>query len=299
MNSWKGPLFVLLSALCLSLNGTLQALAPEGATSLSICFARMTIGSAFLFTWCALSGRLPKRNSSPLPWKLLCLCAFLMFCSQSLFFIGLRYTGVAAGTVVNLAAIPIFSALIAAIFFHTRQSGAWYAATAVAVAGTALLCGQGADLSGTLAAMSLPIGAGLCYAIFLIFNKRLPQDIAPEGLMALIMGIVALIYSPVLFFFPMDWLFCIRGLLVALGLGVVSAGLGFSFITAGLRHTEPTTASTLGLAEPMVASCLGIFVLGEDSGPLTITGILLVFASIVILIIAEARQNPVRRNPAP
>ena len=294
MNNWKGPILVLLSALCLSLNGTLQALAPEGATSLSICLVRMVVGSAFLFGWCALSGRLPQKSPAALPWKLLAVCALCMLGAQSLFFIGLRYTGVAAGTVVNLASIPIFSALIAALFFHARQSAAWYAATAVAVAGTALLCGQGADLTGTLAAMSLPILAGLCYAVYLVFNKRLPQDIAPEALMALLMAMVALAYSPVLLFSPVDWVFSARGAMVALGLGVVSAGLGFSFITAGLRHTEPTTASTLGLAEPMVASCLGIFVLGEDSSLPALAGILLVFASIVILIASEARRRPGR-----
>ena len=54
-NTLKGSLLVLLSALCFSISGTLQAIAPDEATPFVITEARMLVGSLFLFIWCACS----------------------------------------------------------------------------------------------------------------------------------------------------------------------------------------------------------------------------------------------------
>ena len=290
-NELKGPFFILLSALCFGMSGTLQALAPEGATSLTVCLTRMAVGSLFLLGWCTVSGKIPAKLKG-LPWKAFGACACLLCCSQALFFIGMRHVGVAVGSVVNLASIPIFSALIAVFFFKRPQTRAWYFATAVAVSGIVLVSGPGSGSVEKLFYISLPVIAAIFYSVYLVINQRLPRAIAPEAAMAFIMGIGALIYTPVLFFDPIDWVWSsTRGIVVSLCLGVFSSGLAFSFVLAGLRLTSTTTAATLGLAEPMIASCLGIFLLGEDSGPLTLLGIGLVFLAIVILVTGEARRG--------
>ncbi len=290
-NELKGPIYILLSALCFGMSGTLQALAPEGATSLTICLTRMTIGSLFLLAWCAVSGKLPAALRG-LPWKSFAACALLLCASQGLFFIGMRHVGVAVGSVVNLASIPIFSALIALFLFKRPQSKAWYLATAVAVTGILLVSGLGSRSVEKLLYIALPIIAAVFYSFYLVINQRIPHAIAPEAVMTFIMGFAAMIYMPVLFFYPIDWVWSSwRGVSVSLSLGVVSAGFAFSLVLAGLRHTSTTTAATLGLAEPMVASCLGIFLLGEDSSPTTLAGIALVFLSIVILLVSEAKRG--------
>ena len=295
----KGPVFILLSALCFGMSGTLQALAPEEATSLTVCLTRMTVGSLFLLGWCAVSGKFPATLRG-LPWKAFAACACLLCFSQALFFIGMRHVGVAVGSVVNLASIPIFSALIAVFVFKRPQTPAWYFATAVAVTGIALVSGLGNSSVEKLFYISLPVIAAVFYSVYLVINQRLPHTIAPEAAMAFIMGIGALLYMPVLFFDPISWAWgSPRGIAVSLCLGVISSGFAFSFVLAGLRLTSTTTAATLGLAEPMIASCLGIFLLGEDSSPLTLLGIALVFLAIVILVISEARSDAKNRSVKP
>ena len=54
-----GPLLVLLGSLCFGTTGTLQAIAPEGATPFVITFVRMSVGALFLLAWSIACGRFP------------------------------------------------------------------------------------------------------------------------------------------------------------------------------------------------------------------------------------------------
>ena len=56
----KGPLLILLGALCFSTTGTVQALSPEGATPYVIGALRMLVGGLALLLWCAFRGELPR-----------------------------------------------------------------------------------------------------------------------------------------------------------------------------------------------------------------------------------------------
>lgn len=56
----RGPLLILLGALCFSTTGTVQALSPEGATPYVIGALRMLVGGLALLLWCAFRGELPR-----------------------------------------------------------------------------------------------------------------------------------------------------------------------------------------------------------------------------------------------
>lgn len=112
----KGVLLVLLSALCFSISGTLQALAPEGSNPFIITEMRMIIGSLFLYFWCRAFKKLP-HSYKDLPWKSLFICAIFLLIGQLCFFTGMANIGVAAGAVISIGSAPIFAAIISRIFF--------------------------------------------------------------------------------------------------------------------------------------------------------------------------------------
>mgnify|MGYP000109940240 FL=1 len=107
-----GPILILLSALCFSVTGTLQALAPAGATPWVIAEVRMVTSAFFLFLWCAATGKLPKLTAD-LPWRAIIICACCTCLYQLFFFFGALKLGVAVGTVVCVGATPIMSAIVA------------------------------------------------------------------------------------------------------------------------------------------------------------------------------------------
>ena len=68
--------------------------------------------------------------------------------------------------------------------------------------------------------------------------------------------------------------------------------LAFTLFTYGLSHINLNKAVTLTLAEPLTASLLGIFLLKETLSPISLLGIILVFAGLLTL----SLKNPFIKN---
>lgn len=259
MRNLIGPLFLLVSCLLFSVTGTLQQLAPEGHTPVVITEVRMLIGSLTILAWCLLNHRLPS-NWSAVPWKPMLIAVASVLLYQLLFFYSVEEVGVAVGSVVAIATTPLWAAAVAFILFKKRPSGFWVFATALAIVGVFLInAGGGLQSQRIDWRLLLPIAAGLCYGVEIIAVGKVVEKINPETTMLLEMGLVAILLFPVIFFFPTEWVFTTRGILVSLGLGVVTAGIAYPCFTYGIKYTSPIVASTLALTEPLMAAALGIF----------------------------------------
>lgn len=118
----RGPLLILLGALCFSTTGTVQALAPEGATPYVIGALRMLVGGLSLLLWCAFRGDLPRFWH----WPMRCVIpsAFALLGFQFFFFRGVLEAGVAVGTVVAIGFSPIVVALLGLIFLREKPAKA-------------------------------------------------------------------------------------------------------------------------------------------------------------------------------
>lgn len=290
MNSnLSGPLLILASAVFFSVTGTLQALAPDGATPWAVAAVRVLASTLVLFLWCALSGRLP-RISRNLPWRSILVCAVCTSFYQVFFFAGTQKLGVAVGTVVCVGATPVMAAIVGMVFRKRFPRPMWYAATAVAVLGIALLNVQSFE-AGNLGWIVLPLLGALVYGVYMNASPGISSRMNPEAGIMLSLALVSLFLSPALFLYPVDWVWnSSRGLLVTAAFGL-AGGLGFGLFFLGMKHTTPVVSATLSLAEPMGAACWGIFLLGEDKSLPTVAGILIILAAIGILIWDGARQG--------
>ena len=286
-----GPLLVLLSSLCFGTTGTLQALAPEGATPFVITFVRMGVGALALLALALACGRFPA-DWRVLPWKRFAACALFVLGGQIFFLFGLLKLGVAVGTVIDIGATPVCAALIAWATGRGRPRPAWYLATAIAIAGIVLINGWSSESVSHLWYFALPLTGGFCYAAYMAAMQRVPETVPPEVATGCTMLIVMAIVMPSLFVFPCRWLVTPHGALVAAGFGIITSGCAFGFLTAGLRRTSSAVAATLCLAEPLTAACFGIFLLGEPADASTMAGLALVFGAIGMLLADELRHKP-------
>ena len=116
----RGPLLILLGALCFSTTGTVQALSPEGATPYVIGALRMLVGGLALLLWCAFQGELPRFWRWPMRCVVPSTLALLGF--QFFFFRGVLEAGVAVGTVVAIGFSPIVVALLGLIFLREKPA---------------------------------------------------------------------------------------------------------------------------------------------------------------------------------
>lgn len=291
MRNLIGPLFLLVSCLLFSVTGTLQQLAPEGHTPVVITEVRMLLGSLTILAWCLLNHRLPS-NWSAVPWKPMLIAVASVLLYQLLFFYSVEEVGVAVGSVVAIATTPLWAATVAFILFKKRPSGFWVSATALAIVGVFLInAGGGLQSQRIDWRLLLPIAAGLCYGVEIIAVGKVVEKINPETTMLLEMGLVAILLFPVIFFFPTEWIFTTRGILVSLGLGVVTAGIAYPCFTYGIKYTSPIVASTLALTEPLMAAALGIFFLNENLTISMSLGMLSLMASVIVLIFEEQNNH--------
>lgn len=265
MHNLKGPLFLLFSCLLFSVTGTLQQLAPQGHTPVVITEVRMLLGSLTILLWCLWTHKLPS-NWSTVPWKPMLIAVASVLLYQLLFFYSVAEVGVAVGSVVAIATTPLWAAVVAFIFFKKKPTRFWIYATVLAIVGVFLInAGGGFQAQSIDWRLLLPVAAGLCYGVEIIAVGQVVRKVNPETTMLLEMGFVAVLLLPVTFFFPTEWILSTRGILVSLGLGVVTAGIAYPCFTYGIKYTSPVMASTLALTEPLMAALLGIFFFMKNS----------------------------------
>ena len=284
--SGYGPLLVLLGALCFSTTGTVQALAPAGATPYVIGALRMLGGGLALLLWCAWKGTLPQKGWWPLRYVLPGMLALLGF--QFLFFKGVMAAGVAVGTVVAIGFSPIVVAVLGFALLRERPPLLWYPATALALTGLVLLNTGNAGYTD-LSSILLPLGAGFSYACYFVSSKPLVRHNPPETVMMVLCLGSGICMLPVFWLYPTAWLASGTGVLVALHLGVITTAMAFSLTLAGLKVTPAATASTLSLGEPLGAACLGLFFLNETLTFSAGVGIALIFLSVLLLVAFDRR----------
>ena len=174
-----GPILILLSALCFSVTGTLQALAPAGATPWVIAEVRMVTSAFFLFLWCAATGKLPKLTAD-LPWRAIIICACCTCLYQLFFFFGALKLGVAVGTVVCVGATPIMSAIVAKFVLGHSPRPIWYVATLIAVIGIGLLNIKSFE-AGNFGWVIVPLLGAMVYGIYMNASPEVSSHMQPEA----------------------------------------------------------------------------------------------------------------------
>jgi drug/metabolite transporter, DME family len=284
-----GSLFVLAAAVLWGTTGTAQAFAPESAGPLSVGAVRIAAGGIAMLGFAALRGELQGiRNWPPLATAGMALAVAAY---QPLFFAGVSLTGVAVGTVAAIGSAPVWAGLIGLLFGGEKPSARWVLATALAVAGCALLLlGSGAgSISADPFGVLLCLAAGLGYVIFATIAKGFLRTEPQAAVMGVVFTLGALALSPAILFTDFSWLAEPRGALAAAELGLLATAAAYLLFAAGLSRVPVATAATLSLAEPLTAGTLGVFLLDERLSPVAITGMALLLSGLVLTSTSDSK----------
>jgi multidrug transporter EmrE-like cation transporter len=182
-----------------------------------------------------------------------------------------------------LGSSPLFAGLFDR-WRGRRPSGRWAAATALAIAGIVLLSGAaGRTESLHPLGLAAALAAGAAYAGYAVAAGQLVQQgVAALPATAAVIGTSGLIGAAILPFTDNGWVAEPGGLALAGWLGGVTVVVSYLLVGSALRHLPASTAITLGLAEPLTAALLGVFVLHETLGPFQIVGVVAVLAGVVV-----------------
>jgi DME family drug/metabolite transporter len=214
---------------------------------------------------------------------------------QLCFFAGVQRAGVAVGTLVAIGSGPVLTGLLAGRLLGERPGRAWLAATGLCLSGLALLVlGGGTADRPDAAGVGLALLAGSTYAAYTVLAKRqLDDGHAPAAVMAAAFGLGGLLLVPVLVSQPLGWLAGADGVALALYLGLVTTTAAYLLFVRGLAVLPAGPVTTLVLAEPVVATVLGVVVLDERLPALAVVGAVLVLVGLAV------QGRGTARSPAP
>jgi len=245
--------------------GAAQELGAAEAAPWAVAAVRGAVGGLLLLATAAAVGSWPKvvevarRGRGPVAVAATALTVF-----QLGYLGGIRLSGVALGTLVAIGSAPVWAGLHAALG-GSAPGRRWVVATVLTLAGTALLVlPDRAEGGAPPVGVALSLAAGAGYATYAIATKRL-LDRGMQGFatIAVVFAGIGVILSPLLIVADKGWLATPEGLVSMVWLTVVATAISYAVFLRGLAGVDAATATTLTLAEPLVATVLGVAVVGE------------------------------------
>src|SRR5690606_5882221 len=267
-------------------------------TPLELAAIRAAIGFIGLVLWVGARRRRLSVRARDLP--LFVLYGFISIALfQWAYFATLEHTTVAI-SVALLYTAPAFVVVISRLFGGEALSRARLAALGMVLAGVFLVTGAlrallsgGASISA--AALGYGLLSGLTYGMYTIFGKLAVRDHDPVEtvMLAFLFGAIALSalappWRPILAHPAHIPAFLLMGLLPTLA--------AYAIYNRALRHLPAGTASILATAEPVVATLLGVFILGEALALDQVAGIALIVAAAILIARAAGRHQPEGRH---
>lgn len=214
------------------------------------------------------------------------IVATLLSVDAILFILALHYTTV-ANTMFITATTPFIAAIISRVFLKERVRGKTWAATGAAFVGIALMVSESLGTASLIGdGLAVIVTINFAIAIILMRRHRTINMRPAVWLSALISVVLTAPLATPLAVTAYD-----LGLLAIFG--AVEMGLGIVLFTAGAQRIPAVEAAMIAILETILSPFWVWILLGEDPGPRTIAG-----GVIVILAVAAHTVSDFRR-PAP
>ncbi len=276
----SGYAYALLAASFWALLGPVSRLCfNEGVSPLEVAFWRAALGGACFAAHGLVRGGLNVKPSHGAIFCLFGLVAVALF--FALYQVAVRESG-AALAVVLLYTAPAWVAVFSRLLFGESLTGRKFAALAVAMSGTALVCFSGGSLGGEPSVLGIlcGLGAGFCYATHYPFYVWWQDRYSTATLYTFMLLAGAVALFPFVDFLPdkspTAWaglaalgLFCTYGAYLAYG--------------QGLRRISPVRAAVVSNLEPVLGTLLAWFWWQEAFPPIGWAGGALVLAAVLLL----------------
>lgn len=271
---------VLSGAALFGTIGTAQVLGPD-VPAPQLAAARLLLAAPLFLVVAVATGHLAALSvmwrHPPTWWAGLGQAGFNLC-----FLAAMTEAGVAVGTLVAIGATPILTGLAS-----RHVSRLWLGATSIAVTGLVLLVGAQMDTSSAPSVLGvvLALGASASYATYILAGKASgARGLETQPYLAASFMVAAVLTLPLLFAGDLTAMTTPSGVLLVVYLAVVPTVVAYSLFNRGLHGVRSSTASTLGLIEPVVAAALAVLLVGERLSPLGVVGALLIVTGLLLIV---------------
>ncbi|QFG20025.1 DMT family transporter [Actinomadura sp. WMMB 499] len=300
MYRWKersGTPLVLAAGVLWGTVGPAQVMAAVPASPVAVGGARILFGGVIL----AVAALAMDRGSFAGlrdAWRPLLAAAAATGTFQAAFFSAVDRTGAAVATAVVFGVVPVSTGVCERVASGIRPAPRWWAGTACAVGGVALLAVPDGDVRVDPAGVALGLVAGCCFGVYTVAAKRMTGR---GGGMAAAVSVTLVAGGAVLLPWTVAALPALavpRGLALVGWLGIAATAVAYMCFVTGLGRVGAATAGTLSLVEPLVAVAIAVALLGEPMPPPVVAGTVLLLGGLAVVSVPRRRAASHRAAPS-
>jgi drug/metabolite transporter (DMT)-like permease len=242
-----------------------------------VAWSRVALGATLLLPLALRHGAL--RGLSGRMWPLAAYAACEIAVPFTLIAVGEQYVSSALAAIL-IASMPLVVALLSVRFAPSEKpTGLRLVGLLIGLGGVVALLGI--DIAGhadELLGATLVLVATLGYASATIIVKRRLADLDPLGPVAVGLGLAVIALLPAAIAAPPRETPSFDALGSIAVLGIVCTALGLVVFFQLIAEAGPSRASVITYVNPLVAVVLGVLVLDERLGAMSIVGLLLILA---------------------
>lgn len=228
-------------------------------------------------------------------WKLLfCHSVAGIFGFNMFFFIATEHLGITLA-VALLYTAPIWVMILAKVFLAEQSDIVRWSLVVLSVIGVALILNaQSAEFEFSLIGLCFGFGSAIGYALYAILGKTALKRMSAMNLLFSAFTFATLS----LLLFPQTWQALSQlsqstdakiwaSLFAIAWLGTILINF---FYMNGLNRISASTATVITTIEPLVATALAVFFVGEILAPIQYLGVVLIIASATLIGLWEAKS---------
>jgi len=206
------------------------------------------------------------------------------------FYSAMRFSGIAIGTVISIASAPLFAALLEKLISKKGVSLYWVVSFIIGAVGIVLLVFgkqqsplQMQFIGQQSVGVLLGCVAGAAYASYSWAAKYLiGKDVHSRSAMSALFGGAALLLLPSLYFTGDNLFANVTNASLTFYMAVVPMFGGYLLFAYGLNFIEASKATLITLIEPLIATLLAVFIVGEAFSIIGWSGACLVFICLLM-----------------
>lgn len=274
----RGPIYVLITGVLFSIGGLCMKVVPWNALAIN-CF-RCIVSGLTIFAYTRITHHKLRVNRHILT------ASAAMFLTTTIYAMAVKLTTAGAAIVIQFT-VPVWTMLFGLLIYHKKPRRMDILACVVVFAGIAVCFYEGLA-AGRTAGNLLALLSGITYSGVFMSNSAPDSDPLSSSVIAqLFAGLVELPWL-----LKADFSALTAGSWIALFvLGLFQLGLGYIFLSIGLRTTPPVTACLLTGVEPVLNPIWVALFYGEPITPLFALGGAIVLISVTAYEIWNSRQQ--------
>lgn len=271
------------------------ALIAAGLSNLDVLSYRWSVAAIVLVIYALSKKKSLRLNSFDEVWKIILLSALRAITSITLL---IGYANIASGIASTINFMyPVVVTLCMMVFFGEQKSWINIGAIGLSLLGVYLMAsGDGLRVEGGDTALGLTCSliSALSFAAYYIVMKRAKADkIEVVKLTTWIMLMSAIYFIAANFIFNGKMTIVTDGKLwiSILGLGLWATMVSNFTGVKAVRRIGPTLTSIMGALQPLTAVILGVAFLDEHLSVMTVIGIGLIMAAVMIIVQHQSKKK--------